>query len=221
MRHTVLSLCASAIMGLGLIVSGTSPMVMNAQGVTSGGITGTVKSANGGIVAGAKVIAIHIPTGTRFGVNAKSNGTFSLNNVRIGGPYTIKASAVGYGESSLSNQFVKLGQNLKISLALSEKTVSTEEVTVMAQKGVFGASRTGAQTNVSKETLNNFPTISRSFQDFAKFTPQVVSTGSGVSVAGRNNRYNNIQIDGSNYTDLFGLGSAGSWRTSQYQSCFS
>ena len=86
MRHTVLSLCASAIMGFGLIVSGTSPMVMNAQGVTSGGITGTVKSANGGIVAGAKVIAIHIPTGTRFGVNAKSNGTFSLNNVRIGGP---------------------------------------------------------------------------------------------------------------------------------------
>lgn len=209
MRHTVLSLCASAIMGLGVFSGTVMPMQMHAQGVTSGGITGTVKAANGGVVPGARIIAIHIPTGTRFGANAKANGTFTINNVRVGGPYTIKATAVGYGESSLSGQFVKLGQNLKITMALSEKAVATDEITVMAQKGVFGASRTGAQTNISKEQLNNFPTISRSFQDFAKFTPQVVSTGAGVSVAGRNNRYNNIQIDGSNYTDLFGLGSAG------------
>lgn len=209
MRHTVLSLCASAIMGLGVFSGTVIPVQMHAQGVTSGGITGTVKAANGGVVPGAKIIAIHIPTGTRFGANAKANGTFTINNVRVGGPYTIKATAVGYGESSLSGQFVKLGQNLKITMALSEKAVATDEITVTAQKGVFGASRTGAQTNISKEQLNNFPTISRSFQDFAKFTPQVVSTGAGVSVAGKNNRYNNIQIDGSNYTDLFGLGSAG------------
>ena len=209
MRHSVLSLCASAIMGLGVFSGTVIPVQLHAQGVTSGGITGTVKAANGGVVAGAKIIAIHIPTGTRFGANAKANGTFTINNVRVGGPYTIKATAVGYGESSLSGQFVKLGQNLKITMALSEKAVATDEITVTAQKGVFGASRTGAQTNISKEQLNNFPTISRSFQDFAKFTPQVVSTGAGVSVAGKNNRYNNIQIDGSNYTDLFGLGSAG------------
>ena len=209
MRHSVLSLCASAIMGLGVFSGTVIPVQLHAQGVTSGGITGTVKAANGGVVAGAKIIAIHIPTGTRFGANAKANGTVTINNVRVGGPYTIKATAVGYGESSLSGQFVKLGQNLKITMALSEKAVATDEITVTAQKGVFGASRTGAQTNISKEQLNNFPTISRSFQDFAKFTPQVVSTGAGVSVAGKNNRYNNIQIDGSNYTDLFGLGSAG------------
>ena len=209
MRHSLLSLCASAIMGLGVFSGTVIPVQLHAQGVTSGGITGTVKAANGGVVAGAKIIAIHIPTGTRFGANAKANGTFTINNVRVGGPYTIKATAVGYGESSLSGQFVKLGQNLKITMALSEKAVATDEITVTAQKGVFGASRTGAQTNISKEQLNNFPTISRSFQDFAKFTPQVVSTGAGVSVAGKNNRYNNIQIDGSNYTDLFGLGSAG------------
>ena len=209
MRHSVLSLCASAIMGLGVFSGTVIPVQLHAQGVTSGGITGTVKAANGGVVAGAKIIAIHIPTGTRFGANAKANGTFTINNVRVGGPYTIKATAVGYGESSLSGQFVKLGQSLKITMALSEKAVATDEITVTAQKGVFGASRTGAQTNISKEQLNNFPTISRSFQDFAKFTPQVVSTGAGVSVAGKNNRYNNIQIDGSNYTDLFGLGSAG------------
>ena len=196
-------------MGLGVFSGTVIPVQLHAQGVTSGGITGTVKAANGGVVAGAKIIAIHIPTGTRFGANAKANGTFTINNVRVGGPYTIKATAVGYGESSLSGQFVKLGQNLKITMALSEKAVATDEITVTAQKGVFGASRTGAQTNISKEQLNNFPTISRSFQDFAKFTPQVVSTGAGVSVAGKNNRYNNIQIDGSNYTDLFGLGSAG------------
>ena len=209
MRHSLLSLCASAIMGLGVFSGTVIPVQLHAQGVTSGGITGTVKAANGGVVAGAKIIAIHIPTGTRFGANAKANGTFTINNVRVGGPYTIKATAVGYGESSLSGQFVKLGQSLKITMALSEKAVATDEITVTAQKGVFGASRTGAQTNISKEQLNNFPTISRSFQDFAKFTPQVVSTGAGVSVAGKNNRYNNIQIDGSNYTDLFGLGSAG------------
>ena len=78
MKHSVLSLCVSAIMGLGVFSATFIPTPMHAQGVTSGGITGTVKAASGGVVAGAKIIAIHIPTGTRFGANAKSNGTFTI-----------------------------------------------------------------------------------------------------------------------------------------------
>jgi hypothetical protein len=207
MRKQVLSLCIAILFGAfcSALLNPITPL--HAQGVTSGAISGSVKFS-GGSLSGINIIAIHEPTGTQYKTGTKSNGEFLINNVRVGGPYTIKASAVS-ANGSVANQTVKLGQNLRVVIALAEKVTQANAITVIADKGTVDVSKTGAQTNIGKEQLNNFPTISRSFQDFAKFTPQVVTTGSSISVAGKNNRYNNIQIDGSNYTDLFGLGSSG------------
>src|SRR5664280_3546250 len=72
--------------------------------------------------------------------------------------------------------------------------------------------KTGASTNVSNEVITEFPTISRSFQDFVKFQPLFSGSsvsGSSFSAQGRNNRFNNIQVDGTQYNDRFGLGSTG------------
>src|SRR5204863_9247251 len=59
------------------------------------------------------------------------------------------------------------------------------------------------------------PTIDRSIFDFARTSPffnvNPDSAGgqSAVSVAGRNNRYNNMQIDGAVNNDVFGLAATG------------
>jgi hypothetical protein len=47
------------------------------------------------------------------------------------------------------------------------------------------------------------PTISRSITDFTRLTPQ----SNGTSFAGRDGRYNNIQVDGANLNNNFGLSS--------------
>jgi hypothetical protein len=69
----------------------------------------------------------------------------------------------------------------------------------------MNSERSGAATNVQREQIERLPTISRSFQDFTRLTPQA----NGNSLSGRNGRFNNIQIDGASNNDLFGLGSTG------------
>src|SRR6185436_13582017 len=74
---------------------------------------------------------------------------------------------------------------------------------------------TGPVSNVSQEAIQNLPTIGRGLDDFTRFNPYFASSAIGgtlsnsVSVAGRNNRYNNIQIDGAINNDLFGLAASG------------
>ena len=92
-----------------------------------------------------------------------------------------------------------------------ETSVELNTVVITGDKNaILSSSRTGAATTVSKKTIETFPTVARSFQDFSKFTPQFSGSSSNAnSAAGRNNRFNNIQIDGTSYNDLFGLAANG------------
>ena len=78
------------------------------------------------------------------------------------------------------------------------------------------SSRRSPASNVSEEAIETLPTVARGIEDFARLSPYFDSQASGdgsganaLSVAGRNNRYNNIQIDGAVNNDLFGLADAG------------
>ena len=181
-----------------------------AQGVTTAAMNGVVSDNVGQPLFGANVMAVHVPSGTRFGVTTRPDGRYNLQNLRVGGPYTVTVSMVGYQPEKVEGITFQLSQNLKLDFTLTEEAVQIGEVKVVGERSaIMSASRTGAATNVLSNEIEVFPTIARSFQEFAKFTPQVVAAGGGSSVAGRNSRLNNIQIDGSVYNDLFGLGTAG------------
>src|SRR5205809_502044 len=93
-------------------------------------------------------------------------------------------------------------------------TTGSETITVSAAAPVIDTSRAGTASNVKSEVIEALPTIARSITDVASTSPyfsQGNSNGgdSFLSVAGRNNRYNNIQIDGAVNNDLFGLAASG------------
>ncbi len=176
----------------------------NAQ-VTTASITGTVKDSKEGM-AGAGIKATHTPTGTVYGVVTGDDGRFTLGNLRVGGPYTIDVTYVGYETKKIENIFLKLGENYSINVALNENGKQLSEVVIKGAKDVtFNSKRTGAATNISREQIETLPTLSRSLQDFTRLTPQA----SGNSFGGTNNRYNNITIDGAINNDVFGLSASG------------
>src|SRR6185436_3790545 len=87
-------------------------------------------------------------------------------------------------------------------------------VTVVGASPVIDTSRAGTASNVRQEIIENLPTISRSITDVARTSPYFNESNSNggdsfISVAGRNNRYNNISIDGAVNNDLFGLAASG------------
>jgi len=186
-----------------------------AQNVTTGTISGMVSDAQGGVLPGATVVAVHTPTGTRYEGVTQSDGQFSILNVRVGGPYDVTIELSGFRSQTLSGINVALGETSEVPVTLQLDTV-TETVTVTATASqVFTSSKTGATDTVDHAVIENLPTISRSLQDFARTNPFFVQTvtnansGNFLSVAGRSGRYNNLQIDGAVNNDLFGLSDTG------------
>ena len=138
-----------------------------------------------------------------------------MPNLRVGGPYTVTASLVGYKKQERTEVFIRLSENRDLNFSLIEEAVEGQEVVVVgARSEVMSASHTGAATSVTRDNIDRLPTISRTFQDYYKmspyFSPSSTAGGSGNAL-GRNSKYNNVQIDGTNFNDLFGLGSSGTF----------
>jgi len=197
------------ILSLGLL-----SMAAFAQGTTTSGMNGRVVNANGETLPGATVIAVHIPTGSQFGGITDTEGYFRLPNMQVGGPYKVSVSFVGYEAFEKSDIFLNLGQTFKLNVTLGETQLALEEVQVVGKRvgeyNIFDGNRTGAETVVSNEKISLMPTIGRDLSDFTRLTPQATTNGyGGISIAGMNNRYNAISIDGAVNNDVFGLAATG------------
>ncbi len=182
-----------------------------AQGVTSASIQGTVVDENGEPLPGATVVAIHVPSGTQYGTATLLNGKFNFTNVRIGGPYTITATFVGFQESKIENINLSLGQDFNLKIMLNESATELASIEVTGQRDeVMNSEKTGAAYNIGEESVSALPTVGRDLTDYLRLTPQaIVTSNNGISIAGMNNRYNSIFIDGAVSNDVFGLAENG------------
>ena len=183
----------------------TGSNCLMAQGVTTSAIKGLVLDSKGQPLPGATVVATHLPSGTTYGNATRDNGQFDLLNMRIGGPYEIKVSFVGYDTFVQNNVQLVLGKTFETRITLSEGSgQKLDEVVVKGNRdGQINPDRTGAVTNISSTAIRTLPTISRSQEDFTRLTPQA----SGQSFGGRNTLYNNFSLDGSIFNNSFGLDS--------------
>jgi hypothetical protein len=175
------------------------------QGSTTSGLTGRVTDTSGQPLAGASVVAVHVPSGTQYATIADNAGNYSIRNMRVGGPYSVKVSFIGYSTSTYTDIILKLGENYVQDAELAQATTALQEVVVStaARNPILSSERTGTQTNVSSGDLARLPTISRSITDFAKLSPQ----NQGNSFSGRDGRFNTITVDGAAFNNNFGLSS--------------
>src|SRR5688572_2437610 len=171
-----------------------------AQSTTTAAMSGLVTDNSGAPLIGATVVATHTPTNTQYAASTNADGRFNIQNMRIGGPYTVKTSYVGYQDQSQENIFLRLGESARVDFKVADNTSTLGEVQIISQRdNVINAERNGAATNITRTQIERLPTLSRSFQDFTRLTPQA----NGNSLLGRNGRFNNIQIDGASNNDLF------------------
>ncbi|MEI7735313.1 MAG: carboxypeptidase regulatory-like domain-containing protein [Ferruginibacter sp.] len=176
------------------------PFAINAQ-VTTSNITGTVKSDKAEALEGATVKATHTPSGSVYTTVAKKGGTFTLSNLRIGGPYTIQIDFVGRKSQTIQDVFLSLGEPYNLNIVMNNDSKTLADVVVVAKGRNLEKDKTGASTNISSRMITTLPSISRSISDFTRLTPQA----NGNSFGGRDARYNNVQIDGANLNNNFGL----------------
>lgn len=172
------------------------------QGVTTSSMQGSVLDQSGEALFGANIVATHTPSGSVYGAISNEDGRWYLPNVRVGGPYTVKVTYVGFQDRSFEGIVLGLGQSYNLKAVLSEG-LELDEVVITSKKGsIIDPDRTGAAINLSRETIDALPTVTRSINDFTRMTPQ----SNGTSFAGTSGRFNNYTIDGNIYNNNFGLG---------------
>lgn len=193
---------------LTLTVVFLSSQLVMAQGVTTSSMSGTVTDTNGQPLVGANVVATHQPSGTVYGAASDANGNYRIPAMRVGGPYEVKVSYIGFSTAIVENLFLRLGENERRNFELSETGGQLGTVTVTATATSIGQS-SGASTQVSRSQIENLPTLNQDLRDFARLTPQASLYGDGITFAGMNNRFNAIYIDGAVNNDVFGLASSG------------
>jgi hypothetical protein len=170
--------------------------------VTTSSFSGVIKDSKGETLPGATIRATHTPSGTNYSIVTNVDGRFTLPNVRIGGPYTVVISYIGFQPQTFTNITLKLGEPFILNATMSENGTTLKEVVVTGKKEI-NVARVGESTNINSRMLQTLPTITRSITDFTRLSP----LANGTSFGGRDNRFNNTQVDGANLNNSFGLSS--------------
>jgi len=171
--------------------------------VTTSAMSGNVFDGSEAL-PGATVVAIHVPTGTRTGTVTDNRGSFRIDNLRPGGPYTVTFSFMGYTTQEHRDVTLTLGDVFVMNVQLVEDAYSLNEVVIVGMAGPSNMSseRAGAITNITAQDIALMPSVNRSINDMLRLTPQA----SGQSIGGGNFRQNFITIDGASFNNMFGIG---------------
>ncbi len=179
-----------------------SAAIVQAQ-VTTSSITGKITDNAGAPLSGATVTATHTPTGTVYKGTTNESGNINLGNVRVGGPYKIEITYVGYTPDIQQDVYLELGQPYLLQSKLSTGGQAMEEVVVVGRTdALLKRNRVGTATTVTRAQIENLPSITRGLGDVTRLTPQA----NGSSIGGGNYRSNNFTIDGANFNNQFGIG---------------
>jgi hypothetical protein len=176
---------------------------------TTAQLGGNVVDADGNPVAGATVTVLHVPSGTSRSAVTNASGQFVLTGLRVGGPYSVTASSAGFQGSAVENVYAELGRRANVSLVVAPTTVLAEvEVTAAGTAGTA----IGVGTEFTAETIASAPSINRDLKGTLRIDPKAwvdPTNSDALEVAGVNNRYNSITVDGVRQSDDFGLNNNG------------
>ena len=174
---------------------------------TTASIAGHVTDENGPLTD-AMITAVYTPSGIAYHAFSNRDGSFRINGVVAGGPYTVKVEHMAHRPLVLNNVQAPLSGTVVLNLVMKADAVTLEEVVVTAEMNSnMDIQNSGAGTFISNQTIENVPTTNRSMNDILKLTPQGSVAAGGFSVGGGNYRGSSVTVDGASFNNAFGIGS--------------
>ncbi len=200
-------LLAASVVSLSAAATIATPAV--AQQITSG-IEGEVTAEDGTPLVGAMVTVTDTRTGQSRTLTTGNSGSFRVQSLVTGGPYTITANADGYEGQSVEGVNISVAGNTGLSFQLTSSAAGADNVIVVsAARANVTQLAVGPGTSFGQETLEAFPSVTRDIRDIIRIDPRVALERDGgvdrVSCLGGNDRLNAFTVDGIIQSDSFGL----------------
>ncbi|RNL49603.1 TonB-dependent receptor [Pedobacter jejuensis] len=170
---------------------------------TQASISGIVTDEQKKPIPGASVQVRNNSTGFTTRTSTNAQGEYTFKELPLGGPYSIKAQFVGFGEQTRSGYMLNLGDVVKVTISMQEASQNLEAVQVVASGLRNKVQNFGASTEISAKTMNQLPVNGRNFSNLMDLSP--LSRGGGIS--GQLGSSTNYTIDGMNAKNPTSAGS--------------
>lgn len=184
---------------------------------TTGGINGAVRDA-GRPVAGATVTVVYAPTNQTFTATTNADGQFSIRQLPPGGPYKVTTQDPSHPARVTEIGSIGLGAPFQLDVDYGEAAATADtgtglsEVVVTASRAGPRQVQTGPRSTFNATDIETLPSFSRDLRDVARLNPFVQidpSNQQALIIAGTNNRFNALYVDGVRQSDDFGLNANG------------
>lgn len=212
-RSARLAAAVSSVLSVPVLVGGAAvlglmPGLAHAQETTAQ-IIGSVSGADGAAVANARVTITHVASGTQSTARTNDSGRFGVAGVRVGGPFRVEVQAEGFEPRTVNDVYTSLGRPFSLGISLKPLEV-IGEVEIAATRE--NEAQFGVTAAFSAREIQNSPSINRDLKDVVRNDPAIYldpQNNNAISIAGQNNRFNSLTVDGVKQNDDFGLNSSG------------
>ncbi len=207
--HRSIRACGTTFLLLLLLSLALTSSPARGQGITTGGVSGTVIDPKGAVVPGAKVIVTNLSTGAVYSQTSREDGAFSVLALPLGA-YKLTISSPGFSDLTVNNVSVTVGV---LTLGNEQLQIGTgvETVEASAVAPLMSTEQSQVAVTLQSESLQNLP-FGGGFDTVALLTPGVAITHDnsfsnnngaygGFSSQGQRGRSNNFEIDGQSNND--------------------
>ncbi len=168
MKYTCHSSLRALLFGLGLLLLASS--AVSAQ-ETRSTIIGTVRDANGGVVAGATVVITNTETNITARLTTNDKGYFEAA-YQLAGTYKIEVTANGFKKSLRQGFMLSVNAREEADITLEVGSAS-ESVTITADAPLLETTTASGSTTLSNRQVMDLPTLSNSAITLARSVPGI------------------------------------------------
>src|SRR2546423_8214127 len=173
--------------------------------ITTGVIDGTVVDASGGVLPGVDVEVRNVDTNLDRVLASDRDGRFVVPRLPAG-RYTVTLKLGVLATTVQENVVVTVGQTVRLNPTMRLSSIA-ETVTVTTLAETVDTARTSVANTLDETTIGTTPILGRKFEDLLTLTPGVSVVqgpdGDEITIAGQRGIFNNISLDGGDYTNGF------------------
>ena len=170
---------------------------------TQASISGVITDQQKKPIPGVSVQIRNNSTGFTTKTSTNAQGEYTFKELPLGGPYSVKAIYVGFGEQTRTGYYLNQGDAIKIGIDMQEASQNLEAVQVVASGLKNKIENIGAATAISAKDITQLPVNGRNFTSLMDLSP----LSKGGNISGQLGSSTNYTIDGMNAKNPTSAGS--------------